>query len=52
MLPMILLMIYMGIFAQTFLPSIGVANNQILTQTRDSIEQRVQTQTPEVANAR
>ena len=58
--PMIALMIWMGVYPQTFLPSIGASNASTLLQTQGSIEQQVKTvpmrrssaSTPEVANAR
>jgi NADH-quinone oxidoreductase subunit M len=45
MLPMITLMIWMGVAAQTFLPSIGASNAAILAQTKGSVEQSVKAET-------
>jgi NADH-quinone oxidoreductase subunit M len=50
--PMILLMIWMGVAAQMFLPSIGASNTALLNQTKGSVEQSVKLQTgSEVARA-
>lgn len=40
-LPLIILMVWMGIAAQTFLPSIGASNSAMLSNTRGSVEQQV-----------
>lgn len=45
LLPMVLLMIWMGVAAQTFLPSIGQANATMLNQTKGSVEQTVKADT-------
>jgi NADH-quinone oxidoreductase subunit M len=53
--PMIILMIWMGIYPQSFLPSIGASNANTLAQTKGKIEQQVKTipqAAQEVANAR
>jgi NADH-quinone oxidoreductase subunit M len=52
MLPMIVLMIWMGVAAQTFLPSIGASNATILQQTRGSAEQNVKVETGKEVAAR
>jgi NADH-quinone oxidoreductase subunit M len=43
--PMIVLMVWMGVAAQSFLPSIGAANTTLLNQTKGSVEQNVKVQT-------
>ena len=52
LLPMIVLMVWMGVAAQTFLPSIGASNAQILSQTKGSIEQSVKADTGNEVAAR
>ena len=53
LLPMIILMIWMGVAAQTFLPSIGAANRQILSGGKAPADQSVQVKSDnEVARAR
>jgi NADH-quinone oxidoreductase subunit M len=47
-LPMLILMIWMGVAAQTFLPSIGASNAAMLSTTRSRLEQQVKT-TPDAA---
>jgi NADH-quinone oxidoreductase subunit M len=42
MLPLLVLMVWMGVAAQTFLPSISASNAKALGMTRGSIEQQVQ----------
>jgi NADH:ubiquinone oxidoreductase subunit 4 (subunit M) len=49
LLPLIILMVWMGVAAQTFLPSIGASNAKALSMTKGQIEQRVETTTPKVA---
>jgi len=50
--PMLILMIWMGVAAQTFLPSIGASNAALLNQTKGSVEQNVKIETGnEVARA-
>jgi NADH:ubiquinone oxidoreductase subunit 4 (subunit M) len=44
LVPMVVLMIWMGVAAQTFLPSIGASTANILSQTKGSIEQNVKVQ--------
>jgi NADH-quinone oxidoreductase subunit M len=52
-LPLVVLMIWMGVAAQTFLPSIGASNASFLAATKGSVEQQVKTQpAQETANAR
>jgi NADH-quinone oxidoreductase subunit M len=41
-LPMVALMIWMGVYAQSFLPSIGASTAKILEQTKSGVEYRVQ----------
>ncbi|HYO82321.1 MAG TPA: NADH-quinone oxidoreductase subunit M [Bryobacteraceae bacterium] len=51
--PMVILMVWMGIAAQTFLPSIGAANRQILSGGKEPASQSVQLKNGgEVARAR
>ena len=40
-LPMIILMIWMGVAPQTFLPSIGASNAAMLATTKGRLEQQV-----------
>jgi NADH-quinone oxidoreductase subunit M len=40
-LPLLILMIWMGVAAQTFLPSIGASNSAMLSTTKGSVEQQV-----------
>jgi NADH:ubiquinone oxidoreductase subunit 4 (subunit M) len=42
-LPLLVLMVWMGMAAQTFLPSISASNANILSLTKGSMEQQVQT---------
>jgi NADH-quinone oxidoreductase subunit M len=42
MLPLLVLMVWMGVAAQTFLPSISASNNQTLNQTQGSMVEQVQ----------
>ena len=54
--PMVVLMIWMGVYPQTFLPSIGAANAAALAQSKGKVEQQVKTapaptKTVEVAHA-
>ncbi len=52
-LPLVVLMIWMGVAAQTFLPSIGASNAGFLAATKGSVEQQVKAQpAQETANAR
>jgi NADH-quinone oxidoreductase subunit M len=52
-LPLLVLMLWMGIGAQTFLPSIGESNAAFLSTTEGSLEQQVRlTPAPETANAK
>ena len=53
-LPLVVLMIWMGVAAQTFLPSIGASNAAMLAATKTSIEQQVKAApvVQETANAR
>jgi NADH-quinone oxidoreductase subunit M len=39
--PLLILMVWMGIYPQTFLPSIGAANTAALTQMKAKVEQQV-----------
>ncbi len=51
--PLLVLMVWMGIYAQTFLPSISASNARILEQTKVNVDFMVQTpQQTEVADAR
>jgi NADH:ubiquinone oxidoreductase subunit 4 (subunit M) len=51
-LPLIILMVWMGVAAQTFLPSIGAANSAMLSNTKGSVEQQVKiAPAQETANA-
>lgn len=52
-LPMLILMVWMGVAAQNFLPSISASNARTLSQSNGSVEQQVKTptKTPEVARA-
>jgi NADH-quinone oxidoreductase subunit M len=55
MLPLLILMVWMGSFAQSFMPPISAQNTQILQQTKTGADERVmQFRLPsrEVANAR
>ena len=53
MLPLVVLMVWMGVAAQTFLPSIGASNAGFLAATKGSVEQQVKAQpAQETANAR
>jgi NADH-quinone oxidoreductase subunit M len=40
-LPLVILMVWMGVAAQTFLPSISASNSAMLSTTKDSVEQQV-----------
>jgi len=40
-LPLLILMVWMGVAAQSFLPSIGASNAAMLSNTRGSVEQQV-----------
>jgi NADH-quinone oxidoreductase subunit M len=52
-LPLVLLMVWMGTAAQTFLPPISAANAQVLEQTKINVEFRVEHNVPaEAAHAR
>jgi NADH-quinone oxidoreductase subunit M len=42
-LPLLILMVWLGTATQTFLPSIGAANARILEQSKVRLEIRVQT---------
>jgi NADH-quinone oxidoreductase subunit M len=42
-LPLVILMIWMGVAPQTFLPSIGASNAAMLSTTKGSLEQQVKT---------
>ena len=42
--PMLILMLWMGVAAQSFLPSIGASNATLLNQTKGSVEQNVKLQ--------
>jgi NADH-quinone oxidoreductase subunit M len=44
LVPMVVLMIWMGVAAQTFLPSIGASNAGILLHTKGHVEQNVKVQ--------
>lgn len=53
--PLVLMMVWLGVGAQTFLPSIGIATARILDQAKVGVEFQVQApvpSTPEVAHAR
>ena len=55
MLPLLILMVWMGSFAQSFMPPISAQNAQILQQTKTGVDERVQhfrLPSTEVANAR
>jgi NADH-quinone oxidoreductase subunit M len=52
-LPLVVLMIWMGVAPQTFLPSIGQSNASFLAATKGAVEQQVRTMpAQETANAR
>jgi NADH-quinone oxidoreductase subunit M len=53
-LPLLLLMIWMGTYTQTFMPPISAQNTRILEQSRQRVAQagRLQPAVREVANAR
>jgi NADH-quinone oxidoreductase subunit M len=42
MLPLLVLMLWMGVYSQTFLPSVGAVNAQVIEQTKNGLEYRVQ----------
>jgi NADH-quinone oxidoreductase subunit M len=44
MLPLLLLMVWMGSYAQSFLPPISAANAQILSQSKTTMEMHVRNQ--------
>jgi NADH-quinone oxidoreductase subunit M len=51
-LPLLILMVWMGVAAQTFLPTIGASNAAMLSTTKGSLEQQVKvTPAQETANA-
>jgi NADH-quinone oxidoreductase subunit M len=52
LLPMVVLMIWLGVGAQTFLPSIGASNANILSQTKGSLAQSVKADTGSEVAAR
>jgi NADH-quinone oxidoreductase subunit M len=51
-LPLLALMVWMGTFAQTFLPPISAQNARILDTTHRLKSERVELTTPEVSRAR
>jgi NADH-quinone oxidoreductase subunit M len=46
MLPMLVLMVWMGTATQTFLPPISAANARILRQTQQNVDFHVERRTP------
>jgi NADH-quinone oxidoreductase subunit M len=53
LIPMVVMMIVMGVWANAFLPSIGASNAKALSITKGSIEERVKANTSgEIADAR
>jgi len=48
-LPLLILMLWMGTFSQTFMPAISTENAQILSQTKKLVEYRVADRTPRAA---
>lgn len=46
LLPLLLLMIWLGSYTQTFMPSISAANSRVLEQTKINVEFRVQANPP------
>ncbi|MFN7925673.1 MAG: NADH-quinone oxidoreductase subunit M [Bryobacteraceae bacterium] len=50
--PLVILMVWMGIYSQSFLPSIGAADAKILQNSKVNVEYQVKANTTEVANAR
>ena len=51
-LPLIALMVWMGTFTQSFMPSISAQNARILETTHRQTIERVKLETPEVSRAR
>jgi hypothetical protein len=47
-LPLLVIMLWMGVKAQTFLPSISASNAKALSLTQGSMEQRVKSAQPKV----
>jgi NADH-quinone oxidoreductase subunit M len=55
MLPLLVLMVWMGTYTQSFIPPISAENTRILDQSKAGVDFRVDTRTPrstEVARAR
>jgi NADH-quinone oxidoreductase subunit M len=50
--PLVILMVWMGTFTQTFMPSISAQNARILETTHPLKVERVQLQAPEASRAR
>jgi NADH-quinone oxidoreductase subunit M len=50
--PLVILMVWMGTLTQSFLPSISAANAKILEQSKHGVEHQVKVETPEIAHAR
>jgi NADH-quinone oxidoreductase subunit M len=50
--PLVVLMVWMGTATQTFMPSISAANARILEQSKANVEYQVKSEAVEVANAR
>ena len=46
MVPLLILMVWMGSFTQTFMPPISAENTRILEQTRSGVDVRVQNHLP------
>ena len=51
-LPLLILMVWMGVYAQTFLPAISAQNTRILQETNRSATASLTSPAPEVAHAR
>jgi len=51
MAPMVILMVWMGVWTQTFLGSIGAANARILEQSKVNVEYQVREATPAASGA-
>lgn len=49
MLPLLALMVWMGVYSQTFLPPVSAANARILDQTKIGVEFRVSAPAPQLA---
>jgi NADH-quinone oxidoreductase subunit M len=51
MLPLLILMVWMGTFTQTFMPPISSESARILDQTKTGVETRVANHTPPIPHA-